>query len=254
MKIFQDLYLIGSGRYGISHPFDCNVYLLKFPDELIMIDAGAGVHIQPLINNIKKDGLTPGDIGKIFITHSHADHAGGGGELRKKLGCEVYAPRGADKLIEEGTDEDLGLSMAIDSGLYSKDYQYPHYEVNLSIDNNETFTFKEGKLTAIKVPGHSKYSTCFLVRKEGKNMLFTGDTVFFDGKISLLNCPGSSLGDYRENINKLSSLSVDLLLPGHGIFTLKEGQKHVNKAIHHLSKIGVPPLHSPTSGKARDDI
>ena len=74
---------------------------------------------------------------------------------------------------------------------------------------------------------------------EGK-ILFSGDTVFSDGQILVLNYNDSELSDYRKYINRLSGLDIDILLPGHGIFLLSEGQKHLNIAIESLKSILVP--------------
>jgi hypothetical protein len=39
----------------------------------------------------------------------------------------------------------------------------------------------------------------------------------------------------------LSQLSVDVLLPGHRCFTLRDGQRHIDAAMAALNKLGVPP-------------
>jgi len=240
MKIWEGVYLVGSSKYGLSHPFDCNVYLLKCKDELALIDSGAGVEIKSLFENITNDGLNPEKVRKVIVTHSHADHAGGCKKLKEKIDCKVYAPAGADKLIEKGTDEELGLSIAKKSGLYSEDYEYPHIKVDETVKDNEIIRIGDSKLITIHIPGHTKYSCCFLLEKNDHRIIFTGDTVFFNGEIGLINCPGSSLSDYRENIGKLSNLSIDILLPGHRIFVLRGGQQHIDKAVEALGKIAVP--------------
>lgn len=250
MKIAEDLYLVGSGRYGLSHEFDCNIYLVVFDRQLILIDAGAGVKPELITENIKKEGLNPSEIEKVFLTHSHADHVAGGAYFQKEFSCEVFAPEGADSLISSGTEEELGLQIAKRSGLYSPEYQPPRFEVDQTLKHKQTVSLGSAMLTSILVPGHSRYSSCFLIEGDRARTLFTGDSVFFNGKIGLLNCPGSSLSNYRKHIQRLGNLGVERLLPGHGIFTLSRGQDHLNKAISFLEQINVPPLHGPTSGKA----
>jgi len=178
MKIWEDAYLVGSGKYGLSHRFDCNVYLLKCKDELALIDSGAGAKIKSLFENIIKDGLNPEEIRKVIVTHSHADHAGGCKKLKEELHCEIYAPAGADRLIEKGTEEGLGLSIAKKSGLYSEDYEYPHIKVDETVKDNEVIRIGNSKLITIHIPGHTKYSCCFLLEKKGHRIIFSGDTVF----------------------------------------------------------------------------
>jgi hydroxyacylglutathione hydrolase len=89
MKISKNIHMIGSGGFGLSCSFDGNFYLINFHDELIMIDAGSGVGVDTIINNIKQDGLDPSKISKILLTHSHVDHSGGALEFHKRFGCEI---------------------------------------------------------------------------------------------------------------------------------------------------------------------
>ncbi len=57
MKIIGNVYLVGSGRIGLSHSFDCNVYLIDGENELALIDAGVGIESEKIFANIKEDGF-----------------------------------------------------------------------------------------------------------------------------------------------------------------------------------------------------
>ena len=57
MKITERIYIVRGANYVLSHNFDCNVYLIDLKSELVMIDTGAGVNVDAIIRNIKKDGL-----------------------------------------------------------------------------------------------------------------------------------------------------------------------------------------------------
>ncbi len=55
-------------------------YLIKADDTAILFDLGINQkteHPSPLLQNMKKLGISPTDFNKIFISHRHGDHCGG---------------------------------------------------------------------------------------------------------------------------------------------------------------------------------
>ena len=62
-------------------------------------------------------------------------------------------------------------------------------------------------------------------------MFFSGDQIQFGGKISLQNIPGADIAAYSRTVRQLKDVKADLFLPGHGLFCLKEGKKHIERAI-----------------------
>lgn len=241
MKIMPGIYLVGAGMVGLSHSNDSYIYLLDGGGEPALIDAGVGLEIERIFANIEEDGFDPTKINKVILTHTHADHAGGCKGMREKLRCKIFVPGDEVNLLERGTDEELGLIIAKESGIYSPDYLFPHCSTDVVVSNGDAIWVGELQLRAIHIPGHSPGSTCYLLEHRGKHILFTGDVVFYDGEIGLLNYWGSNLADYRSYINRLANLSVDVLLPGHKLFTLRDGQQHIDRAISALKNLSVPP-------------
>jgi|YelNatPaOPRAMG01_1025707.scaffolds.fasta_scaffold14173_3 glyoxylase-like metal-dependent hydrolase (beta-lactamase superfamily II) len=241
MKIVEDVFLVGSGQIRLSNAMDCHVYLINGGSELALIDAGVGLDTNLILENVRQEGFSQKDIHLLLLTHTHADHAGGCKKIREATGCEVVTSEIEGTLLENGGDEELGLDAAKRSNIYPKDYIFPHCKVDWTIKDNEAIKVGKYSIRAILVPGHSRGSVCYLLDKDGYKILFSSDTVFFGGTIGLGNWPGSSLEDYRKNIGKLGNLSVDALLPGHFLWTLKDGQAHVNKAIENLKLAWVPP-------------
>jgi glyoxylase-like metal-dependent hydrolase (beta-lactamase superfamily II) len=93
----------------------------------------------------------------------------------------------------------------------------------------------------LNIPGHSKGSLCFLIDLPEGRAIFTGDTVFAEGIIGMLNFEGSDLSDYRNYIHRLAKLDVDMLFPGHRVFVMSGAQSHLDLAIEHLSQLKLPP-------------
>jgi len=241
MKLTDHIYMVGSSQFGLSHEFDCVVYIVKCDNELVMIDTGAGCEVEKIVNNIKKDGLKPSSITRILLTHGHADHAGGAHELQERYGCKIYISTEEVHLIEKGDEKELGLEIAKSSGFYSPDYQFPHCKVSEGISHNQSISCGKISFNFIHVPGHSPGSICYLVDLPEGRALFSGDTVFAEGKILLLNIDGSSLENYRKNISRLEGLNIDMLFPGHNIFVLSGGQTHVDRAVQNLKLLHPPP-------------
>ena len=84
------------------------------------------------------------------------------------------------------------------------------------------FYLQEGELTlgkqhvlnlqVLHTPGHSPGSVCLYC--PDTKVLITGDVVFF-GSIGRTDFPGGSLATLMQSIDKLSTLDVEYVLPGH---------------------------------------
>ena len=241
MKLTQSVYLVGSGHFGLSHEFDSSVYVVDCGDELVMIDAGAGCNPDGIVENVTKDGLDPSRLSRIFLTHFHADHSGGAYIFQERFGCQIYGGAVEADLLERGSHQDMLLDVAVKSGFYSPDYRFTNCKVSVRLNHNDTIRCDGLTFRALNVPGHSRGSFCFLVDLPEGRAIFTGDTVFAEGIIGMLNCEGSDLSDYRKYLNRLAGLSVDLLFPGHRVFVLSGGQSHIDQAIESVGLIQLPP-------------
>jgi len=241
MKITRDVYMVGSGQIGLSDPYDCHVYLVDCRDKLALIDAGAGLNSGLIMDNIRGEGFDKEEIACILLTHCHADHAGGCSNIKMLTSCEVICTEVEGKLLTKGSDDELGLDIARRSGLYPQDYKFVHAEPDRIVIDGEKVGLGKYDVRVIEVPGHSEGSTCYLLDRDGYRILFSSDIVFYGGTIGLGNWPGSSLDNYRRHIGKLANLSIDALLPGHFLWTLKGGQEHLDRAVENLKSAWVPP-------------
>ena len=230
----------GATGLGISHTLDPNVYLLSGGEELALVDAGAGPGEDRILENVRSLGYEPAQIGHIFLTHAHADHAGGAASLAERLGARVYLSELEREALENADEEALGLSIARWNGYYPEDYRLRPCKVDVILRGDEKLRCGDLELAVIPTPGHSTGSVCFLVDIEEGMALFAGDTVFAGGRISLIVAPGSNLLAMQESVTHLGGLNVTSLLPGHGIFPLEGGQEHIDQTIEAFSTM-VPP-------------
>lgn len=86
------------------------------------------------------------------------------------------------------------------------------------------------RVRAVFTPGHSAGSTCFVADVDGYRALFTGDTVFAGGLVSLINAPGSDPAAYRADLS------------GHLLFCLTGGQRNVDLANERLRLSVIPNM------------
>ena len=58
-------------------PASINCFLLQTEGKNILLDTGLGAPVSQLLPKLKEQGLSPEDIGLIYLSHLHYDHIGG---------------------------------------------------------------------------------------------------------------------------------------------------------------------------------
>ncbi len=230
MRINEVFALVGSLQFGISGPLDCHVYAIRGRDGIVLIDAGAGTHTPVLLRNLDSD-FPDVPVRALLVTHCHMDHCGGAAQIRQLTGCKVIAPEPCRRTLETADEEASGLRVAREQGVYPPDFRLQACPVDQAVSDGERFSAVGLDFTAIHVTGHSRDAHCFLLNRNGSAWLFTGDVVFYGGVLGVINAEGSGMEGYRKDLAKLSGLNIDGLFPGHGLFTLQGGQKHLDCAI-----------------------
>tara|TARA_Y100000590_G_scaffold290339_1_gene326798 strand:+ start:929 stop:1690 length:762 start_codon:yes stop_codon:yes gene_type:complete len=128
----------------------------------------------PIIEFLEKKNLK---LNYILNTHHHFDHIGGNSELKKKYNAKVVGFKG-DKSRIPGID--------------------------ITLENNERWTFGSSTVKIMHIPGHTLGHICFFFEKE--KLAFTGDTLFS------LGCGKIFEGDHKqmlESLNKIKKLPKD---------------------------------------------
>lgn len=243
MKLNERVYLVGSGSNGfnMTHELDCHVYLIDGGNELALVDAGIGIATEEIIENIRCDGFDPKEVQKLLITHVHADHAGGAAKFKEYLGCDVLVSQRTAKFLSRGDEDAINLTFAKESGFYPKDYTFEACKVDRELIDNDMIEIGDLRLKIIDTPGHCWGHLSLYFEADKRTYLFDGDCIFWGGRILLQNIYDCILQDYVESIKRLAELKIDVLLPGHGCFSLKNGKQHVDLAAQAIKKLGVPP-------------
>jgi hydroxyacylglutathione hydrolase len=242
MRLTPSVHLVGSGRFGfgLTHRLDAHVYLVRAPDHHVLIDCGAGIDTEAILQCIRADGLDPAAIGSILLTHAHGDHAGGAAALARATGASVYAGPRTGSIVEAGDDVASGVALGRAAGLYPAEYRLEPVPMRRRLDVDTRVNLAGLDLDVIATPGHSDDHVAFAVSIDDRRVLFAGDSIFHSGRILIQNVPDCSLPAYASTAARLATLDIDALLPGHMAIALSDGRAHLAAAADVFATLAVP--------------
>jgi hydroxyacylglutathione hydrolase len=243
MKLTDRVHLVGSGvvGFGLTDPFDCHVYLLDGGDELALVDVGAGMGAEAILENVRREGFDPARIRHVILTHAHGDHAGGAARFRELLDDPaMYLSAETARYIREGDEVGVSIDVAKQVGIYPLDYRLEPCEIDVELREGDVIRVGTLELAVYDTPGHSDGHVSLLLERGGERMLFAGDVIFFGGKILLQAIHDCRLDRLIASLRKLRGLEVTMLFPGHLTFALSNGQSHIERANQVLDKLLIP--------------
>src|SRR5262245_56553160 len=243
MKLSERIHLVGSGAMGfdLTDPLDCHVYLVDGGDELALIDAGAGVGAEAIVENVRAASLDPAGIRHLILTHGHGDHAGGAAKLRRLLDEPVVYMSGVTAAaLRTGDERVLSLDFARQPGFYPIDFMLDLCAFSCELKAGATVYVGVVRLVVMDTPGHCDGHVSLLLEHQGWQTLFAGDTIFFGGRILLQNIHDCRLDAHIRSLRRLRGVRVAALLPGHLTLSLKDGERHVERANQVLDRLLIP--------------
>lgn len=229
MKLTDRIYLCGSGAFGITPSGDCHCYVLDGKSELALVDCGMQKDPQAILLQMEQDGLDPGKLRYLLLTHTHPDHANACEWFQKHMGVQIAASAFEAAALEHGLLETLGLD--VKNPRYEQYYHMCRCRADRIVADGEFLRIGDLTVEALLTPGHTAGSTSYLTEICGKRELFTGDEVFYQGFVSVLTPPFSDYEHYYDGLTRLKDQKVDGLFPSHLMWTLRDGQKHIDKAL-----------------------
>jgi hydroxyacylglutathione hydrolase len=243
MRISENVTLVGSGQLGfeISHPMDCNVFLLDGGTEYALVDAGSGIEPERLVRNIEQASISMEQVKYLLLTHVHGDHAAGASFFHNRFGMEVVCSVEAAPWLEQGDMEKTSLLVAKQAGVYPEDFTFEPCPVASAVVEGDVVEVGSLNLEVLETPGHSRGHISFLWDDAGASSLFAGDTVFAGGRIITQLIWDCSIQDYAQTTRKLNQLCLDRLYPGHGSFLLSRAYQHIDQANAYFEKLQIPP-------------
>lgn len=153
--------------------------------EHVLIDAGTGVEPHPgdpgrLVELLRDEGVAPGDVSTVLLSHLHSDHAGG---CVDEFGRAMFPNA---RYVVSRVERDFWRSAAEMDEMTAS----PEFKEEMRVSARNTLDALGGRLEAIDpetevVPGivaraafgHSPGHVVIEVRSQGEEFLFLADTV-----------------------------------------------------------------------------
>jgi glyoxylase-like metal-dependent hydrolase (beta-lactamase superfamily II) len=193
-------------RLGIR----CNMWHVRGERFDLLIDSGMGV--IPLKSELR--GLIRSDT-LCVASHTHFDHIGGHYEFDwravHELEAEILArPTARNTAIDRYVDGSTFESLPYE-GFDWRDYSLRPSPASLVLKDGDKIDLGDRMFVVMHLPGHSPGCISLYERESG--MLFAGD-VIYDGTL-YDDLEGSSVEDYRQSLQRLRDLPVEIVHGGH---------------------------------------
>jgi glyoxylase-like metal-dependent hydrolase (beta-lactamase superfamily II) len=163
---------------GFERPFFDASHLIVERGHAAFVDVGTNFSAPVLMAALERRGLRPEDVDYVIVTHVHLDHAGGAGEMMRRLPRArlVVHPRGARHMV------DPAKLMAGAIGVYGEELVRRCYGELLPVPRERVIEAPDGftlelagrPLLFLDTPGHARHHFC--VWDAASRSMFTGDT------------------------------------------------------------------------------
>ena len=223
-QIARDVYLVGQDHVSnLTYMIDCG------PEGVAIIDPTYESEFERTVANIEQCGRTRKEIRWVLNTHCHIDHA---------MADRKFGDMGAEILVGEADAEHVEKGTRVTAYYIVRGVtEFPRSKVDRRLADGERLRLGNKLLEVIHTPGHTPGSSSFLLAAEGKNLLFSGDTVLYDARLGWQGNPYADNRAYLQSLEKLERFTLDskpvrwdLLLPGHGEIAMDRAYVDVRKA------------------------
>jgi glyoxylase-like metal-dependent hydrolase (beta-lactamase superfamily II) len=193
-----------------------NSYLIRTEIGYVLIDTGHRSGRAGLEKGLESAGCRPGDLKLIVITHGDFDHTGNASYLREKSGARIAMHRDDSGMAERG---DMFWNRKKGNIILRKVApvlfgfgKSSRFKADLYIADGHDLSEYGLDARVISIPGHSKGSIGILT---ADGDVFCGD-LFTNGGKPALNSIMDDPGAAKASVERLRSLGVNTVYPGHG--------------------------------------
>ena len=186
-----------------------NIYLIDGGNEYALIDVGFLDELTEVLELIRQLNFSLSACKMILATHADADHTQGLSRAREVLKCQVMAHPQSGAPLEEG-DEVLTYARIDAQNIH---IPMPKCKVDKTINEGDVIEVGNRKLEVWSTPGHTAGQLSFRMG----NLLFSGDNIFRDGCVGVIDAHhGSNLVEYIASLKRIRDCDAEYLLPSHG--------------------------------------
>lgn len=239
-QLLDTVWLVGSGTddTAFTDPHDCHCYLVWDNSGGFLIDTGTGIAAARWLENVR-EVCDPSRLGGALVTHYHADHAGGAAAARDAA-VPVLGHPTTCAALHAGDELRTQLHLARKVGIYPRDYKLLPAELG-PVHGGDSLSSGDVTVTIVDAPGHCDGHVVVRTGTSAGSVLFSGDCIFAEGRISIQAIPDCRLDVYRTTVLALAEDAPDVLLPGHGELVLTGGQGGVRRAASAFQRLVPPP-------------
>lgn len=200
-QILKDLFFIERGYLNANH----FVYRSESP---ILIDTGYIADFSETEKLITDLGVNLSDISLIVNTHTHCDHIGGNRIIQQKSGCDIAVHAVGRHFIDNQDDWSTWWRY------YNQEADF--FTVTRTLQDGEIVAVGPHEFQVVYTPGHAADGIVLYNRRE--KILISSDTLWENDSAAMtLRVEGSrALFDMQASLEKLESLEIDIVYPGHG--------------------------------------
>lgn len=209
----MEIHLVGGGGY------DCNQFLLTAGDEAMLVDAGTGLAAESTLERVREHAGDR-DVRVVYVTHWHHDHTGGAPRIARALDAQIRMPEAEAVAIREGRAD---LTMGDQFGAEQEAHPVT------GVEPGDVLRVGGAPLEVLHTPGHTAGHTSLWHEDSGS--LLAGDVVFSAGSFGRVDLPTGDPSEMLQSLERLASMDVEDLYPGHLDVVEGDARKHVEMAL-----------------------